>query len=56
MHTYTMLVTRVDTKAGLVANLRVEVKAPDPQSAKRSADAQNPGYKAMGSAARVPGT
>ena len=56
MHTYTMLLTRVDPKSGLVANFRVEVKAPDLQTAKRSAEAQYPGYPATGSAARLPGT
>jgi hypothetical protein len=56
MHTYSVLLTRVDPKAGLKANFRVEVKAPDDQTAKRSAEGQFPGYKANSGASRVQGT
>lgn len=56
MHTYSVFLTRVDPKAGPKANFRIEVKAQDDQTAKRSAEAQFPGYKANGAASRVAGT
>ena len=56
MHAYSILLTRTEPKAGLTANFRVEVKAPDPQTAKHSAEAQFPGYKAASGASRVAGT
>lgn len=56
IHTYSVLLTRVDPKAGPQANFRIEVKAPDDQTAKRTAEAQFPGYKANSGASRVAGT
>lgn len=55
LHHYTVTLIRQDPKAGQTANFRVEVSAPDQTAAKRSAEAQFPGYHASG-AARVPGT
>lgn len=54
MHTYSVLLTRNDPKAGPLANFRIEVLAPDNDTAKRTAVAQFPGYRAAG-ASRVPG-
>lgn len=54
MNTYLVLLSRVDSKAGPKGNLKVEVKAPDPQTAKRTAEAQYPGYK-YHSSSRVAG-
>ncbi len=45
MHTYLVLLTRVDNSAGPKGTLKVEVNAPDPQTAKHTAEAQYPGYK-----------
>jgi hypothetical protein len=43
---YSVLLTRVEAKAGPRANFRVEVRAPDAALAKRTAEAQFPGYRA----------
>ena len=51
MQTYSVLLTRVDPRAGPKANFRAEVRAPDSQTALRTAEAQFPGYRA-GSAVR----
>jgi len=56
MHTYSVLLSRVDPKAGPLSNIRVEVRAPDNETAKRTAMAQFPGYKANSGASRVAGT
>lgn len=45
MNTYLVLLSRVDSRAGSKGNLKVEVKAPDQQSAKQIAEGQYPGYK-----------
>ena len=45
MYTYSVLLSRVDSKAGPKGNLRVEIKAPDDRAAKLTAEAQYPGYK-----------
>lgn len=44
--TYSVLLTRVEPKAGPRASFRVEVRAPDAALAKRTAEAQFPGYRA----------
>lgn len=52
MHTYSVLLSRVDPKAGMQANFSVNVQAPTSDMAKRTAEAQYPGYKCHGSATR----
>ena len=54
MHTYSVLLVRVESSAGPLSNLRIEVRAPDSETAKRMAAAQFPGYRTA-SAARVLG-
>jgi len=54
MRTYSMLLVHVGSSAGPVSNLRIEVRAPDNEMAKRTAAAQFPGYRAA-SASRVRG-
>lgn len=54
MHTYSVFLVRVESSAGPLSNLRIEVRAPDNETAKRTAAAQFPGYRAS-SAARVLG-
>lgn len=54
MHTYSVFLVRVDSSAGPLSNLRNEVRAPDYETAKRTANAQFPGYRAA-SAGRVLG-
>lgn len=54
MHTYSVLLVRVESSAGPLSNLRIEVRAPDNETAKRTAAAQFPGYRAA-VAARVMG-
>lgn len=56
MHKYSVLLTRADPKAGPLANLRIEVQAPDNETAKRTAMAQYPGYKANSGASRIVGS
>ena len=54
MHTYSILLVRVGSNAGPVSNLRIEVRAPDNETAKGTAAARFPGCRAA-SAARVLG-
>lgn len=54
MHTYSVFLVRVESSAGPLSNLRVEVRAPDNETAKWTAAAQFPGYRAT-TAARVMG-
>lgn len=54
MHTYSVFLVRVESSAGSLSNLRIEVRAPDNVTAKRTAAAQIPGYHAA-TAARVMG-
>lgn len=56
MHTYSVNLTRVDSRAGPHASLRVEVRAPDGKTAANTAQAQFPGYRATGSGTRLFGT
>lgn len=53
LRTYSVLLTRVDPKAGPRANFRAEVRAPDTTLAKRTAEAQFPGYRAKHGASLV---
>lgn len=55
LHRYIVTLIRKDPRAGQSANFKAEVNAPDQTAAKRSAEAQFPGYHASG-AARVTGT
>jgi hypothetical protein len=55
MHRYSVLLTRVQQNAGPLANLRIEVTAPDGETAKRTAQAQYPGYQARSGATPMPG-
>jgi hypothetical protein len=55
-HTYSVLLSRVDPKAGPKASFKVEVKAPDADAAKHTAEARFPGYKAKSGASRVVGS
>lgn len=54
MHEYSVLLNRVDPRAGPSATLRVTVQAPDSTTAKRMAEAKAPGYKASTSPRRLP--
>ncbi len=54
MHTYSVFLVRVESSAGPLSNLRIEVRAPDNETAKRTVAAQFPGYRAA-SASRVIG-
>lgn len=53
MHTYRVHLIRYEASAGPRATLRVTVQAPDGPSAKHTAQAQWPGYRAT-QASRVP--
>jgi hypothetical protein len=54
MHTYSVFLVRVESNVGPLSNLRIEVRAPDNEAAKRTAAAQFPGYRST-SASRVIG-
>lgn len=54
MYTYSAFLVCVESNAGPVSNLRIEVRAPDNETAKRKAAARFPGYRAA-SAGRVIG-
>jgi hypothetical protein len=45
-HSYSVLLTRTDPKAGTTATLRVEVESPNAATAKKLAEAKAPGYSA----------
>ena len=55
MHLYKVFLIRVDFKAGPSANFQTEVRAPNEQLAKRTAEAQYPGYRCS-ACTRIPGT
>lgn len=48
MHTYSVFLVRVESSAGPLSNLRIEIRAPGNETAKRTAAAQFPGYRAAG--------
>jgi hypothetical protein len=54
MQTNSVLLVRVESNAGPLSNLRIEVRAPDNETAKLTAAGQFPGYRAA-SAERVLG-
>ena len=54
IHTYSVFLVRVEANASPLSNLRIEIRAPDNETAKRTAAAQFPGYRAS-SASRVLG-
>lgn len=56
MHTYSVQLQRVDSRAGPNASLRIEVRAPDGRTAANTAQAQFPGYRATGAGSRLFGT
>lgn len=55
MHTYSVFLVRVESSAGPLSNLRIAVRAPDNETAKRTAAAQFPGSRASCAATRVLG-
>ena len=54
MHTYSSPIVRIESNAGPLSNLRIEVRAPGNETAWRTAAAPLPVYRAAG-ASRVLG-
>jgi hypothetical protein len=52
-YTYSVLLQRIDAKAGTKATLRVEVESPDAATAKKLAEAKVPGYSACFTPTRI---
>lgn len=52
MHTYSVFLTRDDSSASPLSNIRIGFRAPDNEMAKQTAAIQFPGYRSV-SAARL---